>query len=134
MVLETTQILNNAIINYDENYVRVYKQTHKNHPVTIWASTNQSNFRWLNKLGLALCEEYTYRYQKRHKCQDIIEYFFNYNFDMPNGELTPFVQCMPEKYHNKDAVQAYREYYRQEKWSFAKWKNRKIPDWFIVRN
>ena len=43
----------------------------RNHPCTIWA---QTNFYWLIEHGLALCSEYTYRYNKVHTCQYTIEY------------------------------------------------------------
>jgi hypothetical protein len=130
MVLETTQLLNSAIFLNNKRAILPYRITHQNHPATKWTATNKSNFMWLADLGLALCEEYTFRYDKRHKCQDIIEYFHRSNFDMPRGELTPFVQCMPHQYHNADAVEAYRAYYRAEKCGFAKWKKRSVPSWW----
>ena len=39
-------------------------------PCTIWA---QTNFYWLIEHGLALCAEYTHRYNKVHSCQHTIE-------------------------------------------------------------
>lgn len=130
MIIETTQLLNNARIIHDPFYDRIYKQTHMRHPASLWASDNKSNFEWLNDLGLALCKEYTYRYNRIHKCQQYLEFFKNIPFDMPNGEMTPFVQCMPEKYRQDNAIEAYREFYRNEKRSFAKWKKRPTPLWW----
>ena len=46
------------------------KGAFRNHPCTIWA---QTNFRWLIDHGLALCAEYTHRYNKVHSCQYTIE-------------------------------------------------------------
>ena len=46
------------------------KGAFRNHPCTIWA---QTNFRWLIDHGLALCAEYTHRYNKTHSCQYTIE-------------------------------------------------------------
>lgn len=51
-----------------------YKLSHKNHPCSIWARQCVENYIWLCDLGLSLCEEYTYRYGKRHKSQDVIEW------------------------------------------------------------
>lgn len=130
MILETTQLLNNARIKHNPNASRIYRETHKNHPATIWTAQTRSNFNWLCNLGLALCEEYTYRYGKTHKCQEIITYFDKSDFYLPKGNLTPFAQCMPDIYRCDDAVQAYREYYRKEKADIAKWSKRSIPEWW----
>jgi hypothetical protein len=42
---------------------------------------------------------------------------------------TPFIQAMPDKYRDDDAVAAYRAYYHM-KW-FAKWeKGTPAPNWW----
>tara|TARA_B100001564_G_C20536869_1_gene622452 strand:- start:362 stop:598 length:237 start_codon:yes stop_codon:yes gene_type:complete len=48
---------------------------------------------------------------------------------LPEGELTPFYQAMPDEYKHKDPVIAYRRYYQNEKAYFAKWKNTPTPHW-----
>jgi len=46
-------------------------------------------------------------------------------------ELTPFAQAMPEQYKIKDnAVEAYRNYYLNEKKDICKWTKREKPEWF----
>ena len=53
------------------------------------------------------------------------DYFFE------SKGLTPFVQCMPEPYRvANNPVRAYRNYYRNEKLSFARWTKRGIPKCF----
>ena len=125
MIVETTQMLSTIVGG-------PYKPTHVNHPCTIWARTSSANFDWLVNHGLALCREYTKRYGKRHVCQDIIE---TISFDdaptdvVPTGELTPFTQCMPERFRQENPVLAYRAYYHSK--SFAEWKRgRPAPDWW----
>lgn len=130
MILETTQLLNNARIKYFPKADHVYRKTHENHPASIWASANKSNFDWLCKLGLELCKEYSYRYGKIHKCQAIIEEFYKSPMKPPYGELTNFAQCMPDIYKRKDAVEAYRNYYCGDKRNIAKWSKRNIPEWW----
>lgn len=132
MILETTQLLNNALIKNNSNYIQVYRQTHKNHPASLWAGESKDNFDWLLNLGLALCNEYTYRYGKIHKCQSILEDFdlANYKLKIPSIGLTPFVKCMPDQYKVEDTVQSYRNYYRGDKAYIAKWTKRDIPDWW----
>lgn len=132
MILESTQLLNNALIKHDFSYQPIYRQTHKNHPASIWASESIENFNWLLSLALNLCSEYTFRYQKRHKCQDILENFKNNlaRTKLPSGILSPFKLCMPEMYHTSDAIRSYRMYYRQDKAYIAKWTKRSIPNWW----
>lgn len=131
MILESTQLLNNARIKHNPTASHVYRETHKNHPATLWTAETDSNFKWLTNLGLALCKEYTYRYGKKHKCEDIISYFKESNLYIPKGKLTPFVQCMPDQYKNENAAEAYRNYYRGEKRDIAKWTGRPIPEWWF---
>jgi hypothetical protein len=88
------------------------------------------NYVWLCDLGVELCEEYTYRYGKRHKSQDIIEWCIVHKPNIrTNGDITPFALAMPDQYKVKDVVQSYRNYYIGEKLKFAKWKNGHIPSW-----
>jgi len=119
-------------MKHDSQYVPVYRPTHKNHPASIWASENSGNFRWLLKLGLDLCEEYTFRYGKVHKCEAILRDFAkSKSIDkIPKGELKQFTLCMPDQYHSPNAVDSYRMYYKMEKQHIAQWKNRSIPFWF----
>jgi hypothetical protein len=131
MILETTQLLNNAVVAHDTNYTPIYKPTHQKHPCSIWATASRSNFEWLNQLGLALCHEYTYRYHKRHKCHDILDYFSQLAKErMPDSGLTKFAVCMPEEYKVEDPILSYRNYYRGAKAGFAKWTNREAPEWW----
>ena len=82
MPLETCQML--AII-YSDWYYGVgklyksdgtpYRTAHgafRNHPCTQWAAADQYNLAWLIEHGLALCFEYTARYNKVHTCQNVI--------------------------------------------------------------
>lgn len=133
MITEGNQLLNNALIKHDENYIPIYKQSHKNHPASIWCSQNISNFTWLASLTYELCREYTFRYGKTHKGEIILFELLDSKsiLKIPQGKLTPFVQCMPDQYKCSDAVQAYRNYYIGEKQHIAQWKNRQIPEWFV---
>jgi hypothetical protein len=129
MQLETAQILCSNIRYYGKE--APYKKTHVNHPSTIWARQSKSNFKYLIRLGLEICKEYTYRYGKIHKSQSVIEWVEN-NIpeelpDLPFTEPTP---AMPEKYIiNNDSVASYRNYYLHEKTHLFSWNNRKIPFW-----
>lgn len=132
MILESTQLLNNALIANDDSYVHIYKQTHKNHPASLWASQSLQNFEWLNNLALALCTEYTYRYGKIHKCQSMLEQFdvSSSKMKISNVGIMPFAKCMPDKYKVDDAVESYRNYYRGDKAYIARWTKRDPPEWW----
>ena len=138
MILETCQLLCTAIqltkeINDPEP---PYKKTHENHPSSIWSRKSKKNWSWLKELGIALCKEYTYRYNKIHKCENIIK-----NLNCPNlsdDEFTEPSQAMPDEYKDKSSIIAYRLYYACGKKHLHHhknrhaWKNRKIPKFISV--
>ena len=168
MPTETCQMLHTNIIYMQ--YVHVYgkepqlrelKAFHKeigselmkpamlNHPSTIWARQSIANFHWLYQHGIALCEEYTYRYDKVHGSQDRIitgmRQREGINYSFPVIGLTPVTIAMFDKYrlnekdyynHNPDAtdwdfvIASYRHYYLEGKWRIAEWRKDRRPDWF----
>jgi len=127
MILETAQLLCTA--HWETGGEAAYKSTHKNHPCAKWARRTLENYDWLCDLGLGLCAEYTYRYGKRHKSQDIIEWCLRNKPKIKRDKLTDFVQAMPDCCKHEDPIQAYRMYYNKEKRSIFSWKNRSQPDW-----
>lgn len=127
MVLETAQMLCATAIA--KGHKMPYAATHKHHPCTLWAGRSQSNWDWLIGHGLALCAEYTVRYGKVHKSQQIIEHARDINILFDEQQLTPFAQAMPPQYRNDCAVTAYRAYYMGEKARFATWKTQ-TPNWW----
>ncbi len=142
MILETVQLLyscihisNPELLEYapfNKAGIRGYKITHKNHPSTIWTRTSIANYQWLCKLGIELCHEYTFRYNKIHSCQIHLEWLIQQQPNIPNNPFTQPLQAMPEKYKHKDSIIAYRNYYIHEKAHFSKWTKRNTPYWFSV--
>jgi len=129
MVLETAQLL--CGVHWVEGGEAPYKLSHKNHPCAIWARECVENYVWLCDLGLALSKEYSHRYNKRHKSQDIIEWCYDKIPNLrTNGDMTPFALAMPDECKVGNAVESYREYYMTEKRSLASWKMRSQPQWF----
>jgi len=126
MPLESAQMLSNCI---DHN--APYKRTHYNHPCSVWVRESKGNFMWLYEHGIALCKEYTTRYEKTHKCEAVIEqcYALGYH-NIPDGELTDFKQAIPVEYKCIDPVRAYRNYYVGDKAYMATWKCGRVPAWF----
>jgi hypothetical protein len=131
MILESAQLLCGVHHVTNSNYIIPYGLSHKNHPCAIWARECMENYNWLCDLGIELSEEYTHRYGKRHKSQDIIEWAMVHKPNLRvNGSITTFALAMPDECKIGNAVDSYRQYYIAEKRSFAKWKEREIPFWF----
>lgn len=131
MVVETAQLLCAAF----PQGAAPYRRTHYNHPCAIWTRSSYANFVWLALHGLALADEFEYRYGKVHKSRGVILWCLEHlsEADVPQGDLTPFAQAMPDAYKRADAVEAYRTYYRQGKAEIARWaKNRPAPEWWSV--
>jgi len=132
MILETAQLLCGSHHVTESQYEIPYKLSHKNHPCSIWVRECIENYIWLCDLGLELCEEYTYRYGKRHKSQDIIEWCLINTPNIPEkGDITPFALAMPDECKVGTAIDSYRAYYMLEKRNLASWKNRETPKWYF---
>lgn len=134
MVLESAQIL--CTVLNERGIDTQYRSTHKNHPCTLWAGNSLDNFSWLGSHALALSEEYTFRYDKEHKSQSVIEdcVFIGHDSGLLSSKLkfTEPPLAMPEEYRGDDAVESYRNYYIHDKLENidARWdKGREPPQW-----
>jgi hypothetical protein len=126
-------MLSTAIrVHSNDTVEGIYKIAHKNHPCTIWTRQTRSNFKWLCEMTEELFQEYTRRYGKQHKSYSVFKTCEQNSHLIPEGEMTPFAQAMPEEYKDKDPVKAYRTYYLKDKKEFSKWKLGNTPDWWIV--
>lgn len=135
MILETSQLLcGSHWMTKKDDYFIPYKLCHKNHPCSKWARHSLSNYFYLCELGLELSKEYSYRYGKKHKSEQVIEWSIENHPNIPDEGFTTPPLAMPDKYKSSDVVESYRNYYIGEKYSFAKWKKREIPPWFKLKN
>jgi hypothetical protein len=138
MVVESAQMMASALRRHgatDEDMPLTksgtpYKGGYQHHPCTVWAGETQDNFDWLADHAYKLLCEYWDRFGKEHACTIPIMHMYNMELDLPEGELTPFAQAMPDEFKQEDAVQAYRAYYHSK--TFAKWeKGTPAPDWWM---
>ena len=111
-----------------------YKAVHTAHPCTVWSMQSSDNYRWHWEHMRALCDEYTYRYNKMHKTHRELLYAIEaLPRNIHKGGLTPFAQAMkqyPECIVPGNAVKAYQNYYHAAK-PFAKWeRGRPAPTWW----
>lgn len=118
MVLESAQLLSSSmhLLNIPG---APYKLTHKGHPCTVWTRTSRANFLWLIEHFRALCEEYTLRYGKTHKCFQYYNTFLDASYSVPDGPLTPFVNVTiyPEV---ENVFEAYKKHLHN------KWENDRL--------
>ena len=136
MILETAQLL--CTVSHEYGYNAPYKPTHVNHPCTLWIKESKQNWVWLQEYGMHLCKEYTHRYGRTHKSESIIRSLPTPL--LPDLELTPFVQAMPEEYRcENNPVKAYRTYYLKGKTYMNKglgplWNKdpSRKPKWFHI--
>jgi hypothetical protein len=128
MILESAQMLSTAMVVH--NGPGPYKITHKNHPCTVWARTTSANYKWLYDHYVALMDEYTYRYGKKHACEGISYLLAKGEQLVPQGDLTPFANC--SLFKELDVVEAYQRT-MNHKWHNDKrpayWKKRLPPPW-----
>lgn len=138
MIRETAMILSAVCrIKFGMTDSILYRAGWQHHPCTKWAMTTYGNFKWLKRLGIALCDEYTYRYEKVHATRVVIEACImpldwqDNNPDDPfcSFEITERPQCMPDTYKDFDTMFAYRNYYLGEKTYILKYTKRHVPDW-----
>ena len=134
MCVEYAQLLCSAHHVTNSDLDIPYKLSHKNHPCSIWVRNSLSNYLYLCELGLELCKEYTYRYGKRHKSHDVIEWCVTNLVNICDKGVTEPPKAMPDEYKTKDVIQSYRNYYIGAKKEFALWKKREIPTWFSEKN
>jgi hypothetical protein len=112
----------------------LYKACHVNHPSAKWVRESMANYNWLYELWINLCEEYTYRYDKEHLTRTKLEYFLllppmnisEKPFTQPTPAMAQYPHCIVEG----DSVTSYRQFYWEDKYSFAKWTKRDVPKWW----
>jgi hypothetical protein len=80
-----------------------------------------------------LCEEYTYRYEKKHLTDTKLRNVLN---NLPDniklGRWSEPPQCMPDDVKTESTVEAYHKYYRIYKKDFAKWTGRPVPEFMLA--
>jgi hypothetical protein len=92
---------------------------------------SKSNYYWLLSLLKKQLIEYTYRYGRRHKTNDVYDWLVKNDINLKDNGLTKFALAMPDKYKSDDAVDSYRKFYIGEKLHFLKYTKRNIPYWLL---
>jgi hypothetical protein len=109
----------------------LYQATHINHPSAVWVRNSIENYNWLVNHLFALMDEYTHRYNKKHKCSGDISYALSTPpIKLKTYDWTEMPSCMaPEYIISKNPIENYRNYYKNGKKHLHKYTKRTPPDW-----
>ena len=131
MPIEATQLLCTNLRKVGLDYG--YQATYHNHPVTQWVGASVLNFFWTMQYARALFNEYTYRYERVHKSEEVLDGIFTMWDDirrlLPDIEMTPFHLAVSPEFKELEPVDAYRAYYLAKKRRLFKWTKREVPYW-----
>lgn len=101
-----------------------------NHPCTIWVRQHRANLAWTIEHGLALCHEYSFRYDREHACQEALiraqtvfhSYYPLISTSEERKKIPNFVVAMPQEIYQKHQIPpksiytAYQEYLNTKPW------------------
>lgn len=148
--LESAQIACTAYrLKYGDskaNEIGLYRKTHVHHPLVKWAAGGISSlpYNLISTVvyGQNLAKEYTYRYEKIHKCTEIFNKLWStsefqcadYWIDGYYGIDYNAPLCMPDYCKIGNRIESYREYFIKEKLNKirCKWTKRKKPEWLNI--
>ena len=145
MILESAQMISlvfsphywgiGEVMKVDGTPFKTERGAFKNHPCTKWAAQCHANCAWLIQHALALCEEYSHRYGKRHKLTKSL-FEAKKLFHRKTGhvitcyhEVVGFARAMPDEIKLDDTiddVEAYRRYLNTKEWCYNNYL--RIPD------
>jgi len=112
----------------------LYKSVHEKHPCTVWTTETSENYNWHYQHFIALCDEYSFRYNRTHRCDELLrQLLLTAPTHIPVGLQTPWKLAMKDQPHlyALEPVSAYREFYKTKQHRFKmEWTKRKVPEWF----
>jgi len=148
MILESAQLLSTAhrildgepvadkngklrlTLRNPEQDALLYKATHGQHPSAKWVRQSRLHYSWLFRHLAGLCGEYTHRYGRTHKSQELLPALAFSPHNMPHASWSEPPSCMPDEFKvSDDPVENYRRYYREGKAAMHKWTHREPPRW-----
>lgn len=131
-ILESAQILSSALHHLGMGAPDLYRPTHQNNPLILWAAKCRPNFEWLFTHAFCLSEEWSCRMGKVHASHSVIEHCGLLREGVPEAEFrTPFVNLT--EFQDLTVVKAYRACLIK-KWTETdvrtpKWSHRAPPSW-----
>lgn len=115
-----------------------YAPYQMNGPLPRWVAASCVNYKHCVEYGLALCREYTRRYEQTHSCEEHIKWLAaNPPHNLPNVPLTP-IPILPKKNGIVRtaktvgrAVRMYRRIFIREKMADAEYTKSRMPSWAL---
>ena len=120
----------------DDRDAALYAATHINHPSAKWVRHNEAHYSWLFCMWVELLREYTYRYDKVHAAERLVEHLVHIPKNIPkNVAWSAPWRAMPDEFKadrsiENYTVKSYRAYYLGAKVKMCRWTNREMPQWF----
>ena len=114
----------------------MYNAVHFNHPCNVWIRDTSENYFWLYDHFIALGDEFTRRYGKKHMT---IEKLGNVLRELPKNlkgasitEPALAMTARPECIVEGNPVKSYQNFYitKQERFKME-WPEGKQPEWFV---
>ena len=147
MSLEYAQILSTVHHHRLSKWQReVYRPTHRNHPVVVWACDRPCHYALLYQLWCHTAAEYTLRYGKVHKSFEVLHQVLrnipadgkDYQFRRDHVAVPPICTNEAGEFRSpnwESVITGYRQYYS---WKVDKgvihYKRVSPPDWITVRS
>lgn len=128
MLLEGAQLLSN--VHHLKTGTGPFNLGWQHHKCTYWTGETKENYRWLSKLVVELCKEYTFRYGRIHARYDTALYLKDNIPTLPKGSLTKFALAMPDDCKLDCPIESYRLYYHRYKQHLKQYKRRTTPIWY----
>lgn len=120
----------------DNREQHVYKASHINHPSAKWVRHYEGHYSWLFAMWVELLREYTFRYNKVHTSERLVEHLVHIPKNIPkNVQWSAPWRAMPDEFKVDRSIpnytiESYRAYYLGTKVKMSRWTNRPMPQWF----
>jgi hypothetical protein len=115
------------------------RDSHLNHPSTIWVRSSLSNYEWTWCYMHSLELERRYRNPKGKAIHEAYRLCIEKlpDLDIPDVGMTKFALAMksmiaqyPDYVFEDNPIESYRNFYMADKSTFASWKSRQPPWWW----
>ena len=133
MQIECAQMC--CVAHWENGSSAPYRKSHTNHPSTKWTRESIQHYRWVVKHGLEICSEFTKRYGKHHKTQDVLEWLRDNEPNIPDAGFVDPPQCMPEEFKEDNTLKAYKKFYVLDKVGVKRLDWKKLnnrPSWVDI--
>lgn len=151
MITESVQMLSTALVQATDKRILALPQlpataaAYAKHPCTLWTGASLHNFVYLAHLALALCDEKLHRWPLngahiyhpwiKHLCEALPSYWeVPDSFPIAIPDNPQATKLTGVNVNLQTAADLYQRHYATHKASFASWKNRAMPVWFLLES